>query len=65
VYVQSYITSKVISEALNCAFYKAKADDKGEVLQEWIKGSGGWIVVTKALRTGINIKEIVYVVHVN
>jgi hypothetical protein len=41
VYVQSYTTSKVISEALNCAFYKAKADDKGEVLQEWIKGGGG------------------------
>ena len=28
VYVQSYTTSKVISKVLNCAFYKAKADDK-------------------------------------
>jgi superfamily II DNA helicase RecQ len=65
VYVRSYMTSKVISEALNCAFYKAKVDDKGEVLQEWIKGSKGWIVATRALRTGINIKEIVYMVHVN
>jgi superfamily II DNA helicase RecQ len=65
VYVQSYTTGKVISEALNCAFYKAKADDKGEVLQEWIKGGGGWIVATRALGTGINIKGIVYVVHVD
>jgi superfamily II DNA helicase RecQ len=65
VYVQSYTTSKVISKALNCAFYKAKADDKGKVLQEWIKGGGGWIIATRALRTGINIKGIVYIVHVN
>jgi hypothetical protein len=41
VYVQSYTTSKVISKVLNCAFYKAKANDKGKVLQEWIKGSRG------------------------
>jgi superfamily II DNA helicase RecQ len=65
VYVRSYTTSKVISEALNYAFYKAKADDKGEVLQEWIKGGRGWIIATRALRTGINIKGIVYVVHVD
>jgi superfamily II DNA helicase RecQ len=50
---------------LNCPFYKAKADDKGEILQEWIKGARGWIVVTSVLKTGINIKGIVYVVHVN
>jgi ATP-dependent DNA helicase RecQ len=65
VYVRSYTTGKVMSEALNCAFYKAKADDKGEVLQEWIKGGGGWIVATGALGTGINIEGIVYVVHVD
>jgi superfamily II DNA helicase RecQ len=65
VYVRSYTTGKVMSEALNCPFYKAKADDKGEILQEWIQGAGGWIVATGALGTGINIEGIVYVVHVD
>ena len=32
VYVRSYTTGKVMSEALDCPFYKAKADDKGEIL---------------------------------
>jgi superfamily II DNA helicase RecQ len=65
VYVRSYTTSKVISEVLNCVFYKAKADNKGKVLQEWIKGGKGWIVATRALGTGINIKGIVYMVHID
>jgi superfamily II DNA helicase RecQ len=65
VYVRSYTTGKIISEALGCPFYRAKADDKGEVLQEWIHGPRGWIVATGALGTGINIEGIVYVVHVD
>jgi superfamily II DNA helicase RecQ len=65
VYVRSYTTGKVMSEALGCPFYRAKADDKGETLQEWIQGAGGWIVATGALGTGINIEGIVYVVHVD
>jgi len=65
VYVRSYTTGKVMSEALDCPFYKAKADDKGVILQEWIQGAGGWIVATGALGTGINIEGIVQVVHVD
>jgi superfamily II DNA helicase RecQ len=65
VYVQSYTTSKVISKALDCPFYKAKADNKGVILQEWIQGARGWIVATSALGTGINIKGIVQVVHMD
>jgi superfamily II DNA helicase RecQ len=53
-----------MSEALHCLFYKAKADDKAEVLEEW-KQLGGWIVATGALGTGINIEGIVYVIHVD
>jgi superfamily II DNA helicase RecQ len=64
VYVRNYRAGEAIAEALRCAFYNARADDKGEVLQEWIHGAGGWIVATGALGTGINIKGIVYVVHV-
>jgi superfamily II DNA helicase RecQ len=65
VYVRSYTTSKVISKALDCLFYKAKADNKGVILQKWIQGARGWIVATSALGTGINIKGIVQVVHID
>jgi superfamily II DNA helicase RecQ len=65
VYVRSYVTGQLISTALQCSFYKASADNKGELLQEWVQGPGGWIVATGALGTGINIEGIVYVVHVD
>jgi superfamily II DNA helicase RecQ len=64
VYVRSYETGGVVSTALKCPFYRARAEEKGEVLQQWIHGAGGWIVATGALGTGINIEGIVYVVHV-
>lgn len=64
-YVRSYKTGEVVSEALNCPFYRAKADDKGEVLQEWTRGPGGWVVATGALGTGINIEGIIHVVHID
>ena len=65
VYVRSYDTGGVISTALQCPFYRARADDKGEVLQQWVTGGGGWIVATRALGTGINIEGIIHVVHVS
>ena len=64
IYVRSYETGGVVSRALECRFYRARAEEKGEVLQQWIRGPGGWIVATGALGTGINIEGIVYVVHV-
>jgi hypothetical protein len=64
VYVRSYATGGTVSGALTCPFYKARADDKGELLHEWI-GSCGWIVATGALGTGINIEDIVFVVHID
>ena len=64
IYVRDYRTGQAISEALQCPFYKATADDKVEVLEEW-KHRGGWIVATGALGTGINIEGILYVIHVD
>jgi len=65
IYVRSYQTGAVISSALQCPFYKARAEGKGELLAEWVSGEGGWIVATGALGTGINIAGIIYVVHVD
>ena len=65
VYVRSYTTGEMVSQELDCPFYKATADQKSEVLEEWRQGSGGWIVATGALGTGINIPGIIYVVHID
>jgi superfamily II DNA helicase RecQ len=65
VYVRSYTTGDKVSQELDCPFYKATADQKSEVLEEWRQGSGGWIVATGALGTGINIPGIIYVVHID
>jgi hypothetical protein len=64
IYVRSYATGEIIREAMQCPFYKARADDKGELLQAWMR-SCGWIVATGALGTGINIADIVFVVHID
>jgi superfamily II DNA helicase RecQ len=34
IYVQSYETRRVISSVLECLFYRARANDKEEVLQQ-------------------------------
>ena len=65
VYVRSYATGEVISTALQCPFYKAHADQKAAILDQWARGSGGWIVATGALGTGVNISNIVHIVHVD
>jgi superfamily II DNA helicase RecQ len=64
IYVRNCETSRIISEALQCPFYKATADDKTEVFEEW-KRVGGWIVATGALGTSTNIEGILYIVHVD
>ncbi|KAK6591771.1 hypothetical protein H4I95_12059, partial [Botrytis cinerea] len=64
IYVRSYETGRAVSDALACPFYRARAELKGEVLQQWVQGPGGWIAATGALGTGINIEGIIYVVHV-
>ena len=64
IYVHDYKTGQVISEALQCPFYKAIADNKVKVLKEW-KRIGGRIVATGTLRTGVNIKGILYVIYID
>jgi hypothetical protein len=65
IYVQSYATSQILSEALGCLFYRAKAEGKAEILQEWLKGAAEWIVAIGALSTSINIIGIAYVIYVD
>ena len=65
VYVRSYATGEMISKELGCLFYKARAKEKGQILQEWANGAGGWIVATGALGTGINIEGIIIVMHID
>ena len=65
IYVRSYATGTALQETLGFPFYKAQCDEKGEVLRQWVSGSGGWILATGALGTGVNIAGIVYVVHVD
>jgi len=65
IYVRSYMTGEAISKELDCPFYKATAEQKSQLLDTWSQGSGGWIVATGALGTGINIQGIIYVVHVD
>jgi hypothetical protein len=64
VYIRNYATKGTVSGALTCPFYKARADDKGELLHEWI-GNYSWIIATSALGTSINIKDIIFVVYIN
>lgn len=57
IYVRSYATGTAISDALQCPFYKARDEDKGELLRASGNGGGGWMVATGALGTEIDIQE--------
>jgi superfamily II DNA helicase RecQ len=63
IYVRSYAQGKSVAEEMDCPFYKATATDKQELLTEWASGSGGWMVATGALGTGIDIPGVVYIIH--
>ena len=65
IYIRIYKVGEQVSGELGCVFYKARAYDKSEVLQEWLGGSGGWIIATGALGTGVNIHGIVEVIHID
>jgi superfamily II DNA helicase RecQ len=43
IYVRSYETGGVVSQALDCPFYRARGESKGEVLQRWVQSAGGWM----------------------
>jgi len=65
IYVRSYGVGDKISELLQCPFYKAHADQKSQLLEDWIDGPGGWVVATGALGTGIDIEGVVYIIHID
>lgn len=63
IYVRSYAQGELIAEQMDCPFYKATATNKQELLKQWPSGSGGWIVATGALGTGIDIPGVIYIIH--
>jgi superfamily II DNA helicase RecQ len=67
IYVRSYAAGEALQEEFGFPFYKARCEEKAEVLAEWVNGSGsgGWILATGALGTGVNIADIIYVVHID
>lgn len=66
IYVRSYNAGEELQEILEYPFYNAKSDEKAVVLKEWVNGggSGGWIIATGALGTGVNIANIIYIIHI-
>ena len=63
VYCRSREQCKELAAALGCAFYHAGDMDRARQLAQWLK-SGGLIVATSALGTGVDFPGIVYVLHV-
>lgn len=52
-----------MAEELDCAYYHAGVIDRAERLQAWLE-TGGFIVATSALGTGVDFEGIVCIVHV-
>jgi len=64
VYCRSRTGCEQLAEELGCAHYHAGQVDRGEKLQQWSE-TGGLIVATSALGTGVDIPGIVFVLHVD
>ncbi|KFY03551.1 hypothetical protein V490_00144 [Pseudogymnoascus sp. VKM F-3557] len=70
VYVRSYQAGQRLHEKLQKAgfhvpFYKAVADDKSEIFKAWAEGSGGWIIATGALGTGLDVAGVTHIIHLD
>jgi len=63
IYVRSYALGESVAEEMDYPFYKATATDKQELLDQWASSSGGWIIATGALGTGIDIPGVVYIIY--
>jgi superfamily II DNA helicase RecQ len=64
VYCRSKAQCEQIAEELGCSYYHAGTLDREERLTAWI-ASGGFIVATSALGTGVDIAGIEFVLHVD
>jgi superfamily II DNA helicase RecQ len=63
VYCKSKKQCEQLAAELACAHYHAKVVDRADRLQEWVE-TGGMIVATSALGTGVDFAGIVYTLHV-
>ena len=67
VYCRSRTACEALAEKLGCDFYHSGVveSERQARLQRWIEGGGGnrWMVATTGLGTGVDIKGIVGVVH--
>jgi superfamily II DNA or RNA helicase len=68
VYCRSRTACQDLADKLGCEFYHSGITDEGErreKLKKWVNGTGGnrWITATTGLGTGVDIRGIVGVVH--
>ncbi|KAF2462472.1 P-loop containing nucleoside triphosphate hydrolase protein, partial [Lindgomyces ingoldianus] len=63
VYCRSKEQCQRIAEELRCEYYHADVPDRAERVKQWL-GSGGLIVATSALGTGVDYPGVVYIPHV-
>ncbi|KAK3617520.1 hypothetical protein LTR56_024514 [Elasticomyces elasticus] len=64
VYCRSRNQCEQLAQELECAYYHAGAVDNQERLTRWLE-TGGLIVATSALGTGVDVPGIVFVLHVD
>ena len=64
VYCRSRTQCETLAHELGCAYYHAEADGREERIADWAE-SGGLIVATSALGTGVDFPGITLVLHVD
>lgn len=64
VYCLSRVQCEEMAATLDCAHYHAGEVDRAARLERWVQ-RGGLIVATSALGTGVDIRGIVFVLHID
>lgn len=64
IYSRSRVQCERLAKEMSCAYYHAGAVDKEEKLEDWLE-SGGIMVATSALGTGVDFPGIVFTLHVD
>ena len=64
VFCRSRKRYKNLDSRLRCDVYHALMTGKSEKLESWIAGENKAIIATEALGTGVDISEIIDVIHV-
>ncbi len=63
IYCRSREQCEAVASELGCGHYHAGLADRGSRVSVWLS-TGGWIVATTALGTGVDYPGIVFVLHV-